>query len=104
MSRAARGGQEKEEEAVMVDRREFLMSAGAALVPPRPNVLFIISDQMHHAPGASTPNLDRLASGGVRFTHAVCSTPFCSPTRASFMTGVFPHSHGITYNVGDPST
>ncbi len=86
----------------MLGRREFLKSAGAALLPPRPNVLFIISDQMHHAPGASTPNLDRLASGGVRFTHAVCSTPFCSPTRASFMTGVFPHAHGITYNVGDP--
>ena len=99
----AKKGKGGGEEALMLDRRLFLKSAGAALLPPRPNVLFIISDQMHHAPAASTPNLDRLAAGGVRFTHAVCSTPFCSPTRASFMTGVFPHAHGITYNVGDPA-
>jgi arylsulfatase A-like enzyme len=36
----------------------------------------------------------------VRFDNAVCATPFCSPTRASFLTGVYPHSHGITKNVG----
>jgi hypothetical protein len=45
----------------MLDRRSFLKSAGAALVPPRPNVLLMISDQLHHAPAAKTPNLDRLA-------------------------------------------
>jgi len=71
---------------------------GAAKEPP--NVVFIISDQIHHAAPCKTPNLDRLAREGVRFDNAVCATPFCSPTRASFLTGVYPHSHGITRNVG----
>ena len=35
----------------------------------------------------------------MRFEHAVCATPFCSPTRASFLTGLYAHKHGITYNV-----
>src|SRR5579883_3110607 len=94
------------------DRRSFLRNLGGALALPlsgataRPNVLFIISDQFHHAsygaagnPVVKTPNLDRLANEGVRFEHAVCATPFCSPTRASFLTGLYPHRHGITYNV-----
>src|ERR1051325_3699958 len=94
------------------DRRSFLKNLGGALAAPlsaaasRPNVLFIISDQFHHAsygaagnPVVKTPNLDRLAHEGVRFEHAVCATPFCSPTRASFLTGLYPHKHGITYNV-----
>src|SRR5438552_448398 len=77
------------------NRRSFLRNLGGALAMPltgaaaRPNVLFIISDQFHHAsygaagdPVVKTPNLDRLAHEGVRFEHAVCATPFCSPTRA----------------------
>ena len=96
-------------------RRNFLKAAGGASAAPlraqsrRPNVLLILSDQIHHAAfGAAgnavikTPNLDRLAHQGVRFQHAVCATPFCSPTRASLLTGVYPHTHRITYNVGDP--
>jgi arylsulfatase A-like enzyme len=89
----------------MLDRRSFLKVAAAvplAAANTRPDVLFIISDQLNHAVPAKTPNLDRLAAEGVRFTHAVCATPFCSPTRASFLTGVYPHTHRITYNVGDP--
>jgi arylsulfatase A-like enzyme len=46
-----------------------------------------------------TPNLDRLAGRGVRFTNATCTTPFCSPSRATLITGLYPHSHGIVYNV-----
>ncbi len=90
----------------MLDRRSFLKTAAAPLVGAvrRPNVLFIISDQLHHATAAKTPHLDRLAAEGVRFTNAVCATPFCSPTRASFLTGLYPHKHGITYNVRDPDT
>ena len=97
---------QKVEHEMILDRRTLLRNA--ALAPliaatgRAPNVLFIISDQLHHAVPAKTPNIDRLAAEGVRFKHAVCATPFCSPTRASFMTGLYPHAHGITYNVGDP--
>jgi arylsulfatase A-like enzyme len=90
-------------------RREVLLGAAGLAAGTRPNVLFVISDQLHHAAlGAAgnavirTPNLDRLAAQGVRFEHAVCATPFCSPTRASFLTGLYPHRHRITYNVRDP--
>ena len=93
-----------------MNRRSLLSAIGAALgaaAPrPRPNVLLIISDQFHHASyGAAghsvvkTPNLNRMAREGVRFENAVCVTPFCSPTRASLLTGLYPHKHGITYNV-----
>jgi arylsulfatase A-like enzyme len=99
---------------VTPSRRDFLATAALSAGPlmsqsRRPNVLFIISDQIHHGalgcagnPVVKTPNLDRLASEGARFQNAVCATPFCSPTRASFMTGVYPHAHRITQNVGDP--
>ncbi|MGH2510501.1 MAG: sulfatase family protein, partial [Ktedonobacteraceae bacterium] len=46
-----------------------------------------------------TPNIDRLARSGVKFTNATCTTPFCSPSRASIVTGLYPHKHGIVYNV-----
>lgn len=48
-----------------------------------------------------TPNLDRLAGEGSRFTNSVCATPFCSPTRASFITGQWPHTHGVVKNVAE---
>ena len=46
-----------------------------------------------------TPNINRLADEGVLFTDATCVTPFCSPSRASILTGRYPHSHGIVTNV-----
>lgn len=81
--------------------------ASAAQAPaPSPNVLLVISDQLHHraiaAAGNSviqTPNMDRLARQGARFESALCPTPFCSPTRASLMTGMYPHQHGIVKNL-----
>ena len=105
-------------------RREFIRNAGgfvsaAALSPAllnaaeiadgkRFNILFMMTDQHHHSvlgcagnPVVKTPNLDRLAAGGARFTNAVCATPFCSPTRASLMTGLWPHTHGIVQNIED---
>lgn len=48
----------------------------------------------------STPHNDRIANDGVRFDQAVCPTPFCSPTRASIITGLYPHAHGIVTNIG----
>lgn len=70
------------------------------------NVLFLMTDQ-HNAnvlgcygnEVVKTPNLDRLADEGVRFTNAICATPFCSPTRGSLVTSLWPHQHGMTQNV-----
>ncbi len=65
------------------------------------NVLFLMVDQMQgrildpDSP-CRTPNLDRLAERGVRFTRATTANPVCSPARASLMTGLLPHNHGVT--------
>jgi arylsulfatase len=67
----------------------------------RPNILFILSDQ-HNAkcmgtaghPLVQTPNLDRLAAEGVRFTSAITQSPICTPSRVSFFSGQYPHNHG----------
>ncbi|MGQ9733036.1 MAG: sulfatase-like hydrolase/transferase [Candidatus Zipacnadales bacterium] len=87
-------------------RRLGTLPAGERL-----NILFLMTDQ-HNARVlgcygneiVQTPNLDRLASEGVRFTNAYCATPFCSPTRASLITGLWPHQHGITHNVDGQAT
>lgn len=66
----------------------------------RPNIVLITSDQQHwntlSCIGAQvkTPNLDRLASEGVRYDRAYCVNPTCTPTRASIITGLYPSQHG----------
>jgi uncharacterized sulfatase len=62
-----------------------------------PNIIFILADDLGYSQsgcyGSSyyqTPNIDRLASEGVRFTNAYAACPVCSPTRASIMTGKYP--------------
>ncbi len=69
----------------------------------RPNIILILIDDLGWADlgcfGSSfyeTPNLDRLAQRGLRFTDAYASCPVCSPTRASIMTGKYPANVGIT--------
>lgn len=66
----------------------------------RPNILFLMTDQMQAQvlrPGhpCQTPNLDRLAARGVRFDRAYTPNAICSPARASLMTGLLPHNHGV---------
>lgn len=74
----------------------------------QPNILVIMSDQ--HAPGAlgaignacvKTPHLDALASRGVMFTQAYCPYPMCTPSRASFMTGLNTPQHDV-WELGTP--
>ncbi|MBI3680302.1 MAG: sulfatase-like hydrolase/transferase [Acidobacteria bacterium] len=86
-------------------RREFAALGAAASERAKPNLLFLICDQLNasvispYGGPVATPNLDRLAAGGVVFTNATCPTPFCSPSRASIVTGLYPHRHGIVHNV-----
>ena len=68
----------------------------------RPNIVFILSDdQGYWAMGCSgnseirTPNLDELARRGVRFENFFCTSPVCSPARASLLTGRIPSQHGV---------
>lgn len=68
----------------------------------RPNILFILSDdQGAWAMGCAgntdinTPHLDRLASSGIRFSNFFCTSPVCSPARASILTGQIPSQHGV---------
>jgi iduronate 2-sulfatase len=68
----------------------------------KPNVLFIISDDLtatalscYGNQVSRTPNIDRLASRGTRFTRAYCQATFCGPSRASFMSGYYPHATGV---------
>jgi arylsulfatase A-like enzyme len=70
--------------------------------PDRPNVLFIVSDdQGAWALGCAgndeirTPVLDGLARSGVRFANFFCTSPVCSPARASLLTGDIPSRHGV---------
>lgn len=77
------------------------VSAEADTTSPRPpNILFIMTDQHRwDCIGANgnklihTPNFDRLAAEGANFTHAFVNAPVCVPSRASFFTGRYPHSH-----------
>ncbi|MGQ8338690.1 arylsulfatase [Sunxiuqinia sp. A32] len=68
--------------------------------PERPNIILIMSDDMGfsdigcYGGEINTPNLDKLASNGVRFTQFY-NTARCCPTRASLMTGLYPHQAGI---------
>jgi len=81
------------------------MSSSSSADVRRPNILWLMCDQLNasvlgcYGGQAHTPNLDRLAAQGVRFSQAVCPTPYCSPSRASMVTGLYPHAHGINYNV-----
>ena len=81
----------------------LVQSAPGAAAPRRLNILWICADD--HAPyvigtygnqRVHTPNIDRLAGGGIRFDRAYCSSPVCTASRDSFITGRYPRTIGVT--------
>ncbi|MEW6305169.1 MAG: sulfatase-like hydrolase/transferase [Verrucomicrobiota bacterium] len=67
-----------------------------------PNLVFILTDNQgawtlgcYGNPDIRTPHIDQLAAEGIRFTRALSSNPVCSPTRATFLTGLIPSQHGV---------
>src|SRR5687768_2761762 len=84
------------------------LSPHASAAPP-PNIVFFLADDLgqrdlgcYGSTFYETPNLDRLARDGARFTDAYAACPVCSPTRASIMTGQWPQRTGITDYIGAP--
>lgn len=72
----------------------------------RPNIVVILVDDLRWDelgcaghPFIKTPNIDRIAHEGAMFRNAFMTTPLCSPSRASFLTGQYAHTHGIIDNV-----
>src|SRR4051812_24486419 len=78
--------------------------APGAEVPRRPNVLFLISDDLrpelgcYGNPHVQTPNIDALAAAGVRFDRAYVQYPLCNPSRTSMLTGRYPTNAGVMDN------
>lgn len=75
---------------------------------PKPNVLFIVSDDLKPLLGCygvdwiKSPNIDRLASRGTVFTANYCQVSLCAPTRFSLLTGLRPDSTGVYFNPAQP--
>lgn len=83
-----------------------LLAPGArAAEPKRPNVLFILTDDQRWDAMSiagnkvlQTPNIDRIGKEGVYFKNTFCTTSLCSPSRASILSGLYAHAHGVTNN------
>lgn len=75
----------------------FLLLHKDSSAQQKPNIIYIMTDDLGYADLScygrkdyQTPNLDKLASQGMRFTHAYAAAPVCTPTRTAFMTGRYP--------------
>jgi arylsulfatase A len=92
----------------MMNRRTFLATSAAAIAarttaatPKHPNVIMILCDDLGYGDlgcyGSKirTPNLDRMAAEGVRFTNFCSADPVCSPSRAALLTGRYPTRVGV---------
>ena len=80
-----------------IDMRSLLQAA-----EPRPNIVVVLCDDLGFGdlgvnghPHIQTPNLDRLAATGIRFTNFYSAAPVCSPSRVGLMTGRSPNRAGV---------
>jgi arylsulfatase A-like enzyme len=71
----------------------------------RPNILFVFTDQQSYNamscagnPFVNTPHMDQIAARGIRIDNCYCTSPVCSPSRSSLVTGRMPHETGVEYN------
>lgn len=94
----------------MLSRRDFLRTLSVAAAPamPRPNILLILADDLgfeclgcYGGKSYRTPALDKMAAGGVRFTHAFAQ-PLCTPTRMQLMTGKSNFRNWKAFGIMDP--
>ncbi len=82
----------------------LVLSADGAREPERPNIVVLCSDQQHYQalgavdPFFDTPHQDRLAAESIVFEHSFCTTPQCSPSRSSMLTGLYPHKTKMMNN------
>jgi len=83
----------------------LFLAVNCAYAAQLPNVLLILCDDLRWDalscaghPHLKTPNIDRLASEGVHFKNAFCTTSLCSPSRASILSGLYAHTHGVRDN------
>src|SRR6266536_2656950 len=92
-------------------RREIIGLLGSAALAqgrPRPNIIFMMADD-HAAHAISaygsrinrTPNIDRIAAGGVKLTNCFCTNSICTPSRAAILTGQYSHKNGV-YTLEEP--
>jgi len=96
----------KKRSVATITRRRLLATVGAPAIlraDRRPNILWIIGDDLgaelgcYGFPLVRTPNMDRLANEGVRFTHAFTTAPVCSSSRSAFNVGMYQTTTG-THN------
>lgn len=90
---------------ITVAAMAFLSISAVAQEKDRPNVILIYSDDQGYADlniygskDLHTPNLDKLAKGGILFTQSYAAAPICSPSRAALMTGMYPQRAGLVGN------
>ncbi len=94
----------------MLTRRSFLAASAAAPLlldaqSARPNIMFVLMDDLRYDalgimghPFVKTPNIDRIGREGAIFRNNFATTPLCAPSRASFLTGQYVHTHGVLDN------
>ncbi len=86
--------------------KSYVMTSSESTVErDKPNILILGGEEIRSDcmgcsghPQIRTPNLDRLAAEGIRFTNAFTVSPLCMPARASFANGLYPHDHGVWMN------
>src|SRR5687768_7255540 len=97
-----------------MDRRSLLKRFGAALAwlpwlrrtsAGTPNIIFIMTDDQRQDALSvygntilKTPHIDRIGNEGARFTEAFVTNALCAPSRATFLTGLYSHEHGVISN------